>query len=136
MLPTFLVGVPIKSIANADIGRLPCATAPDYSHSSIHLITRLYPLATELCTELPEYLFIIGVSLKMANTKPSAKTVDTSASALQSSLNTLVQNYRATTLTRTKLIDCFLLVLVASGVLQFAYRILITGYPLNAFFGR
>ncbi|GHJ88562.1 hypothetical protein NliqN6_4964 [Naganishia liquefaciens] len=71
----------------------------------------------------------------MANTKPSAKTVDTSASALQSSLNTLVQNYRATTLTRTKLIDCFLLVLVASGVLQFAYRILITGYPLNAFFG-
>jgi oligosaccharyltransferase complex subunit epsilon len=72
----------------------------------------------------------------MAVPKPPAKTVDTSAAALQSSVSTLVQNYRATTLTRTKLIDCFLLVLVVSGVLQFAYRILITGYPFNAFLGR
>lgn len=72
----------------------------------------------------------------MAVTKAPAKAADTNASALQSSISTLVQNYQATTLTRTKLIDCFLLVLVVSGVLQFAYRILITSYPFNAFLGR
>jgi hypothetical protein len=72
----------------------------------------------------------------MAVAKTPVKSTDTSASALQSSISTLVQNYRATTLTRTKLIDCFLLVLVVSGVLQFAYRILITSYPFNAFLGR
>lgn len=72
----------------------------------------------------------------MAVTKTPAKSTDTGASALQSSISTLVQNYRATTLTRTKLIDCFLLILVVSGVLQFAYRILVTSYPFNAFLGR
>ncbi|KAJ9097738.1 hypothetical protein QFC21_004776 [Naganishia friedmannii] len=68
-------------------------------------------------------------------TQSSVESTSSSASALQSSLNTLVQNYRATTLTRTKLIDCFLLFLVVSGVLQFAYRILVTSYPFNAFLG-
>ncbi|KAJ9126562.1 hypothetical protein QFC24_001590 [Naganishia onofrii] len=68
-------------------------------------------------------------------TQSVAKSTSSNASALQSSLNTLVENYRATTLTRTKLIDCFLLVLVVSGVLQFAYRILVTSYPFNAFLG-
>lgn len=72
----------------------------------------------------------------MAGTKASVKPTENSASALQSSISTLVHNYRATTLTRTKLIDCFLLVLVVSGVLQFAYRILVTSYPFNAFLGR
>ncbi|KAI5455067.1 oligosaccharyltransferase complex subunit epsilon [Naganishia albida] len=71
----------------------------------------------------------------MAGTKASVKPTENSASALQSSISTLVHNYRATTLTRTKLIDCFLLVLVVSGVLQFAYRILVTSYPFNAFLG-
>ena len=54
---------------------------------------------------------------------------------LSTSYRTLVDNYIAQTGARIKLIDCFLLFLVASGILQFAYRIVITGYPYNAFLG-
>lgn len=54
---------------------------------------------------------------------------------LQSSLNTLVSNYKTTVPGRVKLIDCFLLFLIISGVTQFAYRILVTSHPYNAFVG-
>ncbi|ORY27348.1 DAD/Ost2 [Naematelia encephala] len=54
---------------------------------------------------------------------------------LQSSLNSLISNYANTTPPRIKLVDSFLLFLLLSGVLQFAYRILITSFPYNAFLG-
>jgi len=56
-------------------------------------------------------------------------------SQLQTSLQTLVSNYTSTTPARVKLIDSFLLFILISGVLQFAYRILITSFPYNAFLG-
>lgn len=59
----------------------------------------------------------------------------TQGQKLQSSLNTLVQNYQNTVPGRVKLIDCFLLFLIISGVTQFAYRILVTSHPYNAFVG-
>jgi hypothetical protein len=58
-----------------------------------------------------------------------------SSTDITNSLTTLTHNYKTTTPSRVKLIDSFLLVLVISGVLQFAYRILITSYPFNAFLG-
>lgn len=54
---------------------------------------------------------------------------------LTSSLNTLVQNYHSTVPARVKLIDCFLLFLIISGITQFAYRILVTSHPYHAFVG-
>lgn len=53
---------------------------------------------------------------------------------LQSSFSTLLHNYRAVP-ARLKLIDSFLLFFILSGVLQFAYRLLVTRYPYNAFIG-
>ncbi|KIR69286.1 oligosaccharyltransferase complex subunit epsilon [Cryptococcus bacillisporus CA1873] len=54
---------------------------------------------------------------------------------LQSSFDTLIDNYTSTTPVRVKLIDAFLLFILLSGVLQFAYRLLITVYPFHAFAG-
>lgn len=65
----------------------------------------------------------------------SARLSPSSPSALQSSLRTLTQNYASTNPSRVKLIDSFLLFLLLSGVMQLAYRILITSYPYNAFLG-
>lgn len=53
---------------------------------------------------------------------------------LQSSFSTLLSNYSAIP-PRLKLIDSFLLFFILSGVLQFAYRLLVTSYPYNAFLG-
>jgi hypothetical protein len=53
---------------------------------------------------------------------------------LQSSFRTLLDNYSSIP-PRLKLIDSFLLFFILSGVLQFAYRLLITAYPYNAFIG-
>lgn len=53
---------------------------------------------------------------------------------LQTSFRTLLDNY-ASIPPRLKLIDSFLLFFILSGVLQFAYRLLITAYPYNAFIG-
>ena len=65
----------------------------------------------------------------------SSQAVNSPASQLQSSLQTLTQNYSTTTPSRVKLIDSFLFFLLLSGILQFSYRILITSYPYNAFLG-
>lgn len=54
---------------------------------------------------------------------------------LQSSLSTLVSNYKSSVPARVKLIDVFLLFLMASGIAQFAYRLLVTSHPYNAFVG-
>jgi oligosaccharyltransferase complex subunit epsilon len=70
---------------------------------------------------------------------PTAQEAQQQASAVQSqlsnSLSTLVHNYSTTTPARVKLIDTFLLFCVLSGVLQFAYRILVTSFPYYAFVG-
>ena len=55
----------------------------------------------------------------------------TSSAALQ----TLISNYTTSTPPRVKLIDSFLLFLLLSGAVQFAYRILVTSFPYNAFLG-
>ncbi|KAI9633163.1 putative defender against cell death 1 [Dioszegia hungarica] len=67
-----------------------------------------------------------------AETKQQAAEVQ---SQLSNSLSTLVHNYASTTPARVKLIDSFLLFCVLSGVLQFAYRILVTSFPYYAFVG-
>jgi oligosaccharyltransferase complex subunit epsilon len=55
---------------------------------------------------------------------------------LSNSLSTLTRNYVESTPSRIKLIDSFLLFFIVSGILQFAYRILVTSFPYNAFLGR
>ncbi|EIW71447.1 hypothetical protein TREMEDRAFT_23799, partial [Tremella mesenterica DSM 1558] len=57
------------------------------------------------------------------------------SSQLSNSFTTLINNYKTTTGARIKLIDTFLLFLLLSGVLQMAYRIVVTSYPYNAFLG-
>lgn len=70
---------------------------------------------------------------------PTAAEAQQQASAVQTelsnSLSTLIHNYTTTTPARVKLIDTFLLICVLSGVLQFAYRILVTSFPYYAFVG-
>ncbi|WWC90167.1 uncharacterized protein L201_005100 [Kwoniella dendrophila CBS 6074] len=58
-----------------------------------------------------------------------------SSAALQSSFQTLLDNYQTTIPARVKLIDSFLLFIFLSGILQFAYRVLVTSYPFYAFAG-
>ncbi|WVF66580.1 hypothetical protein IAT40_001320 [Kwoniella sp. CBS 6097] len=80
-------------------------------------------------------------SSSSSHANASARVIDANANpvvsnqALQSSLSTLVSNYHDTTPARVKLIDAFLLFIFVSGVLQFAYRVLITVYPFYAFAG-
>lgn len=70
-----------------------------------------------------------NASASAVPTKPSEVQAQ-----LQSSFSTLLSNY-ANIPPRLKLIDSFLLFFILSGVLQFAYRILVTSYPYNAFIG-
>jgi oligosaccharyltransferase complex subunit epsilon len=75
----------------------------------------------------------------MATSKSSAPTlpptIRSSQQQLSTSLQTLISNYASTTPARLKLIDSFLLFCLLSGILQFAYRILVTSFPYNAFLG-
>ncbi|OCF60113.1 oligosaccharyltransferase complex subunit epsilon [Kwoniella mangroviensis CBS 10435] len=71
------------------------------------------------------------MSTKQPQTQPPAQ----SSAALQSSFQTLLDNYQTTIPARVKLIDTFLLFIFISGVLQFAYRVLVTSYPFYAFAG-
>ncbi|CED84898.1 Defender against cell death protein/oligosaccharyltransferase, epsilon subunit [Phaffia rhodozyma] len=72
-----------------------------------------------------------------ANPKTTGSTSSGSStsSALSSSVNTLVQSYKRTTPSKVKLIDCFLLFFLLSGVAQFAYCVGVTSFPYNAFLG-
>ncbi|PWN53683.1 defender against death DAD protein [Violaceomyces palustris] len=73
----------------------------------------------------------------MPSTKPAsmpARTKSNRASTSSSSaLSTLYSSYRQTTPTKLKLIDSFMAFLVLSGVIQFAYCVLITNFPFNSF---
>ncbi|WWC57624.1 uncharacterized protein I303_100156 [Kwoniella dejecticola CBS 10117] len=72
------------------------------------------------------------MSAKQASSNPPPTQ---SSAALQSSFQTLLENYQTTIPARVKLIDSFLLFIFLSGVLQFAYRVLVTSYPFYAFAG-
>lgn len=50
-------------------------------------------------------------------------------------INTTYANYLKTLTPRLKLIDSFLVFLVALGVLQFVYVLLVGNFPFNAFLG-
>ncbi|KAK8844746.1 hypothetical protein IAR55_006596 [Kwoniella newhampshirensis] len=77
----------------------------------------------------------VGASSRSTTTTSTTTTTAPSSAALESSFNSLIDNYRSTTPARVKLIDVFLLFIFVSGVLQFAYRVLITVYPFYAFAG-
>ncbi|KAH9967727.1 defender against death DAD protein, partial [Lactifluus volemus] len=62
---------------------------------------------------------------------PSTNTPLASASSL--AVQTLWGSYLDTTPSRLKFIDAFLVFLVLSGVIQFAYCVLVTNFPFNAF---
>ncbi|KAF8520085.1 DAD/Ost2, partial [Gautieria morchelliformis] len=55
------------------------------------------------------------------------------ASTTQSPIEALWISYNATTPSRLKLIDSFLVFILLSGAFQFLYCILVTNYPFNAF---
>lgn len=57
----------------------------------------------------------------------------TSSSAPSNSVQSLLKSYNDATSPRLKLIDAFLLFLMLSGIIQFAYCILVTNFPFNAF---
>lgn len=50
-----------------------------------------------------------------------------------SPLVTLYNNYVADTPKRLKLVDAFLLFLILSGMIQFAYCVAVTNFPFNSF---
>ncbi|KAJ3803951.1 DAD/Ost2 [Lentinula aff. lateritia] len=60
----------------------------------------------------------------------SSNTISTTASG---SISALLSAYTNQTTPRLKFIDAFLVFLVSSGVLQFAYCVLVTNFPFNAF---
>jgi oligosaccharyltransferase complex subunit epsilon len=96
---------------------------------------KLQPVTHALSTtyySLPGCPLIDQTSLSAMSTSSTSAPTQTQ---LQNSLSTLVHNYKTTTSTRIKLIDSFLLFFLLSGVLTFAYRVLITSYPYYAFAG-
>ncbi|KAJ3847799.1 DAD/Ost2 [Lentinula lateritia] len=60
----------------------------------------------------------------------SSNTISATASG---SISALLSAYTNQTTPRLKFIDAFLVFLVSSGVLQFAYCVLVTNFPFNAF---
>ena len=65
----------------------------------------------------------------MAPKKPAPSHAGSASGAAQ----TLWAAYRGTTPARLKLVDAFLAFLVLSGALQFAYCVLVSSFPFNAF---
>jgi len=63
----------------------------------------------------------------MAGPKPSSKTT------VSHTLSALCESYVQKTPERLKFIDAFLTFIVLSGVFQFAYCVLVTNFPFNAF---
>lgn len=92
------------------------------------------PLSVACPREVQSILYI---SSPMSKRTPPSNTVPTGTeiqNQLQGSFRTLLSNY-ADIPPRLKLVDSFLLFFILSGVLQFAYRLLVTSYPYNAFIG-
>ncbi|TNY24698.1 defender against cell death 1 [Rhodotorula diobovata] len=54
---------------------------------------------------------------------------------LVAAVGSLWHNYRTQTAPKLKLIDCFMLFLVLTGVIQFVYCFAVTNFPFNAFIG-
>ncbi|RCK67412.1 Dolichyl-diphosphooligosaccharide--protein glycosyltransferase subunit DAD1 [Candida viswanathii] len=67
--------------------------------------------------------------------KKQSASVSSTINELKSTINTTVSDYFKSLTPRLKLIDFFLTFLVALGVLQFIYVILIGNFPFNAFLG-
>ncbi|WFD28267.1 oligosaccharyltransferase complex subunit epsilon [Malassezia nana] len=74
-----------------------------------------------------------GKSAARAAPKTVPKAVSASKKPQKSHESKMVDAYLQTTPTRFKLIDAFLLMLFLTGVLQFAYCVLLSNYPFNAF---
>ncbi|KAI0698864.1 DAD family-domain-containing protein [Cytidiella melzeri] len=72
---------------------------------------------------------------KSAANAASATTHQAQQQVAQTSnaVQTLLKAYNETTSSRLKLIDTFLVFLMLSGVMQFAYCVLVTNFPFNAF---
>lgn len=70
-----------------------------------------------------------AMSRSASSSSASAKLASTSKSAIAQ----LWSNYQDGTSARLKLIDTFLLFLMLTGVSCFAYCVLITDFPFNAF---
>lgn len=64
---------------------------------------------------------------------PAPATPGTRASASASPLATLRRSYVAHTPARLRLLDAFMVFLVLSGVVQFAYCVLVSNFPFNSF---
>lgn len=75
----------------------------------------------------------------LASIVPTSSTSTTSTPgappSFSSSFQTLVHSYKTNTPSKVKLIDSFLLFFLLSGVAQFAYCVLVTSFPYNAFLG-
>ncbi|KAJ3723424.1 DAD family-domain-containing protein [Lentinula raphanica] len=69
-------------------------------------------------------------SSSAASSKPTKATPQ---SPLPSSFSALFKAYTQNTSSRLKFIDAFLVFLMASGILQFVYCVLVTNFPFNAF---
>lgn len=65
----------------------------------------------------------------------SAMPINQSLSNVATAVNTAYANYLKTLTPRLKLIDAFLVFLVALGVLQFLYVLLVGNFPFNSFLG-
>ncbi|ODV82418.1 defender against death DAD protein [Suhomyces tanzawaensis NRRL Y-17324] len=64
-----------------------------------------------------------------------SKKISNSFGELFAAISTTYNDYSTTLTPRLKLIDLFLVFLVALGVLQFVYVILVGNFPFNAFLG-
>jgi len=62
---------------------------------------------------------------------PAGKTAGSSSEV--HAIQSLVNSYDTNTPSRLKLIDAFLVFIMLSGAIQFAYCVLVTDYPFNAF---
>ena len=68
----------------------------------------------------------------MAGPKSSSKS-SSAPSETSAAVSALWKSYLNQTPERLKFIDAFLAFIVLSGVMQFAYCVLVTNYPFNAF---
>lgn len=74
-------------------------------------------------------------SVPAASKSTSKAAVNNKLSDLVSAINTTYSDYTKTLTPRLKLIDLFLAFLVALGILQFIYVLLVGNFPFNAFLG-
>ncbi|KAI3404481.1 OST2 [Candida oxycetoniae] len=70
-----------------------------------------------------------------SNISLAPKPIISTIHELKQALNTTINDYFSTLTPKLKLIDIFLVFLVALGVLQFIYVLLIGNFPFNAFLG-